>query len=298
MNNNLSWTSALGDAYVNQQDELMDAIQVLRQRAQAAGGLQSTSQQSVTTQGQPIAIEPADPEVVYVPEYDPWLVYGAPLAAYPGWVGVPGLYNDGPGIYFGVGLGVGLLAGVGWGWHHWGFDWHDRRAMFNHAPYISHSLAFANRGNFARAVPGIGHVAAFHGGIARGYAFRGRTSLGGGLPALHGGALHSDGFAGGGFHSGGFAGGGFHSGGFAGGGFHGGGVAAAAAGGTGNEKALENHATWVRLRHILAAGLTWFVRRRRALCREAGWRSRSFCSRQLQMVEPAASIGLASAGGL
>ena len=59
MNKNLHWTSALGDAYVNQQEDVLNAVQVLRQRAQVAGNLQNTSQQTVTTQGQTIAIEPA-----------------------------------------------------------------------------------------------------------------------------------------------------------------------------------------------------------------------------------------------
>src|SRR5579863_4269687 len=76
MDKNLSWTSSLGDAYYNQQPEVMDAVQVMRQRAQAAGNLKTTPQQTVTAQGQTIVIEPASPEVVYVPAYDPWLVYG------------------------------------------------------------------------------------------------------------------------------------------------------------------------------------------------------------------------------
>ena len=73
MNQNLAWTSALGDAYVNQPSDVLNAVQVLRQRAQAAGSLQSTDQQSVTTQDQSIVIEPVDPQVVYVPAYDPGL---------------------------------------------------------------------------------------------------------------------------------------------------------------------------------------------------------------------------------
>src|SRR5438105_8193836 len=78
MDKNLSWTSSLGDAYVNGQQNVLDAVQVMRQRAQQAGNLKSTQQQTVTTQGQTIVIEPTDPEVVYVPEYDPWVVYGDP----------------------------------------------------------------------------------------------------------------------------------------------------------------------------------------------------------------------------
>src|SRR5205085_530177 len=53
-------------------------------------------------------------------------------------VGVPGVFSDGPGLYFGVGLGVGLLAGFGWGWHHWGFDWHHGGPLHDHMPFVAH----------------------------------------------------------------------------------------------------------------------------------------------------------------
>src|SRR5438309_887273 len=82
MDKNLSWASALGDAYVNQQQAVLDAVQTMRKRAQQAGNLESTPQENVTTQGQTVVIQPANPEVVYVPAYDPWTVYGPPLVAY------------------------------------------------------------------------------------------------------------------------------------------------------------------------------------------------------------------------
>src|SRR3954468_11671658 len=72
MDKNLSWTSSLGDAYVNQQQDVMDAVQALRKGAEKAGNLKSTPQENVTQQGQTIVIEPTNPEIVYVPEYDPW----------------------------------------------------------------------------------------------------------------------------------------------------------------------------------------------------------------------------------
>jgi hypothetical protein len=176
MNTNLSWTSALGDAYVNEQDEVLDAVQTLRERAKAAGSLQSTSEQIVTTEGQTIAVEPADPQVVYVPAYDPWLAYGDPLVAYPGWVGVPGIFYDGPDLYFGAGLGVGLVAGFGWGWNDWGFDWHNRRIDYHHAPYISHSRTFFNRHAFDRGDAHLDRTTAFHGGgTERNPAFHGQA---------------------------------------------------------------------------------------------------------------------------
>src|SRR5882757_7661652 len=89
MNQNLAWTSELGDAYVNQQQDVTQAIQAMRQRAQQAGNLKTTSQETVSTQGQTIVIQPAATEVVYVPQYDPWLVYGAPLAVFSGWYPLP-----------------------------------------------------------------------------------------------------------------------------------------------------------------------------------------------------------------
>src|ERR1022692_38289 len=83
MDKNLSWTSSLGDAYYNQQQDVMNAVQVMRQRAEQAGNLRTTPQQTVTTQDSAIEIAPASPDVVYVPAYDPWLVYGGPIEAWP-----------------------------------------------------------------------------------------------------------------------------------------------------------------------------------------------------------------------
>jgi hypothetical protein len=225
MDKNLSWTSSLGDAYVNQPQDVMNAVQVMRGRAQGAGNLKSTSQENVTTQGQNIVIEPVNPDVVYVPEYDPWLVYGAPLGVWPGWYPYPGLYLAGAGIAFGVGFGLGFFAGFGWGWGHWGFDWHNRAVLYNHARYISHSRTFANRNHFGHGVGGMNRTAGFHGGSSRGsfgaqHGFAATRSQAG---------MHSGAFSG--FNHGGAAmasssrgrssfGGGFHGG---GGGSHGGG---------------------------------------------------------------------------
>src|SRR5579871_5947276 len=111
MDKNLSWTSSLGDAYVNQEQQVMDAVQVMRDRAEKAGNLKSTSQEKVSKEGKTIVIEPADPEVVYVPEYDPWLIYGEPIGIWPGWYPYPGLYLAGPGIAFGFGFGIGFFHG-------------------------------------------------------------------------------------------------------------------------------------------------------------------------------------------
>src|ERR1700693_4302034 len=129
MNKNLSWTSSLGDAYFNQEQDLMDAVQVMRQRAQEAGNLKTTDQQTVTTQDSTISIEPASPEIVYVPAYDPWEVYGGPIVAWPQWYPYPGIWYGGPYLSFGGGFGIGYYGRYGWGWHHWGSDWHNRAVI-------------------------------------------------------------------------------------------------------------------------------------------------------------------------
>jgi uncharacterized membrane protein YgcG len=162
MDKNLSWTSSLGDAYYNQEQDVMDAVQVMRQRAQEAGKLKNTEQQTVTSQDSTIIIEPASPDVVYVPEYDPWLVYGDRIEAWPGWYEYPGIWYDGLYPSYGVGFGIGFYGGYGWGWHHWGSDWHHRSITYDHDRYYSRSTTFYNRNNYYR------------GGDARGGANRDR----------------------------------------------------------------------------------------------------------------------------
>jgi hypothetical protein len=220
LDKNLSWTSSLGDAYANDPQGVTDAVQTMRQQARNAGNLKSTEQENVTDQDGTIDIEPANPDVVYVPAYDPWLVYGAPIVAYPGWYPVPGIFLGGVGIGFGIGFGVGYFGGFGWGWGHWGYDWHGRRAIYDHHAFVSHSRTFDrggfNHANFGRgsfshgnAFHGGGGGAGFrgssaphfqpgtrssafsgfdHGGNARGFSSRGRSSFGGGSHGgFHGG---------------------------------------------------------------------------------------------------------------
>lgn len=247
MDKNLSWTSALGEAYINQQESVMDAVQVMRARANSAGNLKSNDQVKVVTESQTIIVEPAEPEVVYVPAYDPWIVYGAPVVVWPGWYPYPGLYVAGPGVSFGVGFAVGLFAGFAWGSHGWGCDWGHRTVVFNHNTFISNSKTFYG-----------GHQGFHDFGAARGYegihnsdAGRGFHSPGAerGFEGSRGGDIRGDGVHGGaaergpseshaeaGTHSGAFGGydhggtarsysdrgnssmhsGGFHSGGFGG----------------------------------------------------------------------------------
>jgi hypothetical protein len=229
MDKNLSWTSSLGDAYYNQQQDVMDAVQMMRRKAQDAGNLKSTPQQTVREQDSAIDIEPADPDVVYVPAYNPWLVYGYPVVAWPGWYPYPGIWFGGPYLNFGLGFGIGWWGGFGWGWGHWGFDWHNHYAVFNRGRYYSGSRTFYNRGGFDRGREARGRGFDRAGGgarpfdgnrqAARGYAApRGESGVRSGAFSgyNHGGETRS-------FSSRGSAsfGGGFHGGG--GGGAHGGG---------------------------------------------------------------------------
>ena len=135
MANNLSWTSSLGEAYHNQQSDVMAAIQTLRHQAQAAGKLKSGSQIKVVQQSpQTIVIEPANPQVVYVPQYDPATIYGYPYVT-PGYSG--GEVAAAGVIGFGAGIAVGALMGggggcCGWGWGAWGCNWHGGAVVYNH----------------------------------------------------------------------------------------------------------------------------------------------------------------------
>jgi Protein of unknown function (DUF3300) len=146
---NLSWTSSLGQAFANQQSDVMEAVQVMRAKAQAAGTLQSNSQITVT-QSAPstIVIQPVNPQVVYIPQYNPTVVYGAPIVV-PYYVPPP-LPVASVGIYFGAPITIGAWfggggwgGGFGWGWHAWGLHWGccggggSTTIIYNHNTYIN-----------------------------------------------------------------------------------------------------------------------------------------------------------------
>jgi hypothetical protein len=183
MDKNLSWASSLGDAYYNQQSDVMDAIQRMRQKAQQAGNLKDTSQQTVETQGSNIVIQPADPDVVYVPAYDPWAIYGYPIAPWPFWYNYPGIWFGGPYLSFGLGFGIGFYGGYGWGWHNWGANWGGHTVVYNHNTYISHSNTFYNRSSYYHN----GGERGVTNNVNRGFADRG-GNIGG-----RGGLEHNDG---------------------------------------------------------------------------------------------------------
>ena len=152
MDGNQPWMNDLGNAYYNQPQDVMEAIQVMRDRAQQAGNLQSTAQEQVTgTQGA-IAIAPVNPEVVYVPAYNPWAVYGAPVTPYSGFslIGVLGQFfgsTFGSGlVHFGAGLAQTAWVHTPFGLLSWALNWLGNAIFYNHSTYYSHSTTVANWG--------------------------------------------------------------------------------------------------------------------------------------------------------
>jgi hypothetical protein len=192
MASNPAWTTSLGQAYYNDPTDVMNAIQVMRQRAQTSGHLRSGGQMRVTQvaqaapsgytpandapvvyagpaivppPAQAIEIESAQPDVVYVPSYNPTVVYGEPVSAYPGYVYQPPSYSTGEVvaagvITFGVGIAVGaaIFGHHDWGWHAWGMNWGAPRpegpgwnggwqrpaVVYNHTTYVSKSTTVIN----------------------------------------------------------------------------------------------------------------------------------------------------------
>jgi hypothetical protein len=153
LNSDVTWTTNLGNAFLAQQQDVMSAVQTMRQRAEQAGKLQSTPQESVANDNGYINIEPTDPDVIYVPVYDPAWIWGPPLwYPYAAW-GYPPFGYYGPGVYFGWGpaINMGFYFGAGWhGWRGWGWHpgWGNRTIIVNNT--FIHQNGF-NTGRLATA---------------------------------------------------------------------------------------------------------------------------------------------------
>ena len=155
LNQDIRWTTDLGNAFLAQQADVMNAVQRMRQRAQENGKLQSNSQESVNTETQggqtAITIQPANPQVIYVPSYDPAYIWGPPVYGY-----YPPLYY--PPLSVGFAWGPGIFVGgffggcCGWGSFGWGWSpyWFDHRVFINN--YFLHRYGYRD----------------FHGGEFRG----------------------------------------------------------------------------------------------------------------------------------
>jgi len=156
--NDLQWTTDLGNAFLAQQGDVMDAVQRMRQKAQGTGALHSTQQQTVDTQAidgkSVVVIQPASQDVVYVPSYNPVAVYGEPVYPYPP-IYYPPYY---PGvaaasaISFGIGWAMGAAWGGGWGW---GPGWGRNEININNNNFFNRNNInnIGNRGNINRVNP-------------------------------------------------------------------------------------------------------------------------------------------------
>jgi hypothetical protein len=127
----IKWTADLGNAFLSQQSDVMDAVQRMRKKAEDKGTLKTTEQQTVETRvvenKSVIVIEQSNPEVLYVPSYDPMVVWGAPVYPYPYYPYYPGYYAAGLAISFGIGLAMGAWWGGGWG-----CGWGGNNVYVNH----------------------------------------------------------------------------------------------------------------------------------------------------------------------
>jgi len=145
MSDKLDWTTALGQAYVNQSTDVLTSVQRLRARAKAAGYLVTTPQQTVIVEKEVIKVVPAQPQVIYVPTYNPQVVYVQPAAPSTGTVVAAAA------ISFGVGLAIGawLNNDCNWyshtvyyhGWH--GSGWITTSSHYVHvnSVYVNHSYS-------------------------------------------------------------------------------------------------------------------------------------------------------------
>jgi uncharacterized membrane protein YgcG len=147
---NIKWTTDLGNAFLAQQADVMDAVQRMRKKAQKAGNLKSTEQQKVETQTVEnktvLVIQQSNPQVVYVPSYNPVVVYGPPVYPYPPIVYPPASYYAGAAIAFGVGIAIGAAYRGGWGY---GCGWGNNNVNINvNNNYVSHyNKTNINNGN-------------------------------------------------------------------------------------------------------------------------------------------------------
>ncbi len=173
LSSDVRWTTDLGNAFLDQQADVMSAVQRMRARARANGRLNSSPQQVVTTDVQngqsAIEIVPANPQVVYVPVYDPAYIWGPPVWGY-----YPDLWY--PGYAFGFGFGPGIYIDaffpglVGWGGWGWGCGWFGNGIFLNTGFF--HRFGFHDR---------------FHGGFGGGFdrGFGGRNFGGGRVAWSH-----------------------------------------------------------------------------------------------------------------
>ncbi|HEX4860193.1 MAG TPA: DUF3300 domain-containing protein [Rhizomicrobium sp.] len=154
MSDKIDWTQKLGDAFLAQQQDVMDSVQRLRAQAQKGGYLKSSDQQRVEVHDQTIVIEPVQPEVVYVPYYNPTVVYGAwAYPTYPPyyWPPPPG-YAWGAGVAAGIGFATGVAITAAF-WNN-GFNWNNHNVYVNNNVNINNFNKFNNFNNRTNVING------------------------------------------------------------------------------------------------------------------------------------------------
>jgi hypothetical protein len=172
MSEKIDWTQKLGDAFLAQQQDVMKAVQQLRAKAEVAGNLKSTKEQKVIVEKETIIIQPANPQVVYVPTYNPTVVYGVwAYPAYPPAYYYPPSYVAGAAVWsFAAGVAVGAAWGYAWGNCSWGHGGNYAVAYnVNRNVNINNNI---NRGAYASHYQGgkgnWQHNPAHRGGVAYG----------------------------------------------------------------------------------------------------------------------------------
>jgi len=191
MAKNLAWTSDLGEAYHFQAKDVMEAVQTLRAKAKAAGNLKSSEQIKVVQQApSTIVIEPANPQIVYVPQYNPTVIYGTPYVV-PGYTA--GEVAAAGVLSFGAGIAIGAMMSNSWGWNAWNVNWHGGVVAYGGHPYYGSAAWHGAYGAYGYHGYGAYGGAAYHGaygsaGGYHGYSANGNYHTGGAYQNAYGGA--------------------------------------------------------------------------------------------------------------
>jgi hypothetical protein len=148
MDRDLQWTTDLGNAYYNQPQDVLETVQALRQRAQAAGTLQDSPQEAVSYNQGYIQLAPVNSQVVYVPAYNPWEVYGEPVTPYQGFslLDTLGSIAGSSPVRFGMGIAMSAFSRTPFGWAGWALDWLTQSVLFHQSNYTSNSTSVAHWG--------------------------------------------------------------------------------------------------------------------------------------------------------
>lgn len=198
MAKNLAWTSELGEVYHYQAKDVMEAVQTLRAKAQAAGNLKSTEQIKVVEQSpSTIVIEPANPQIVYVPEYNPTVIYGATYVV-PNYTAAD--VAAASVISFGAGIAVGALMSGGccsWGWSSWSCGWHGGAVVYGGHAYYGSAAWHGAYGAYGYHGYGGYGAASYHGAYGSAAGYRGYTANG----AYHTGGAYSNAWGGAAAHT-------------------------------------------------------------------------------------------------